>query len=58
MYTLGLLGFKLGLLFAYLRIGGFNKFHRIGIYIVIAACLINQILFTCILCFACKPVGA
>ena len=55
-YTMGLLGFKLALLFAYLRITGFNKVHRMIIYVVIAATFANQIVFTCVLDFSCHPV--
>lgn len=32
------------------------KGHRIAIYIALVLCVINQIAFTCVLCFACSPV--
>lgn len=53
---MGLLGFKLALLLAYLRVGGFDRTHRIVIYVVIVVCCLNQVAFSCILMFSCHPV--
>lgn len=55
-YTMGLLGFKLALLLAYLRISGFNPVHRVIIYVVLVATVLNQVVFTCLLMFSCHPV--
>ncbi|RHZ59823.1 putative integral membrane protein (Pth11) [Aspergillus thermomutatus] len=57
VYTLALLGFKVSLLASYLRIGGFIKAYRIVIVGVIVACVCNQVIFTFVLCFACRPVA-
>ncbi|EAW15669.1 putative integral membrane protein (Pth11) [Aspergillus fischeri NRRL 181] len=57
VYTLALLGFKVSLLASYLRIGGFVKAYRIVIIAVIVACVCNQLAFTFVLCFACRPIA-
>ncbi|KAF4245624.1 hypothetical protein CNMCM6805_003568 [Aspergillus fumigatiaffinis] len=57
VYTLALLGFKVSLLASYLRIGGFVKAYRIVIIAVIVACVCNQLTFTFVLCFACRPIA-
>jgi hypothetical protein len=56
MYTLALLGFKVSLLSSYLRVAGFVRVYRIISIAVIIACVCNQLLFTFLLCFACRPV--
>ena len=58
MYTVALLGFKIALLSSYLRIGGFVKKFRIIIIVIIAVCVVNQLIFTFLLSLACRPVGA
>ncbi|KAL2216001.1 hypothetical protein M432DRAFT_647162 [Thermoascus aurantiacus ATCC 26904] len=57
VYTLALLGFKLSLLFSYLRIGGFVKSYAYIIYGVIVLVICNQIIFTCVISFACHPIA-
>ncbi|KAF4249089.1 hypothetical protein CNMCM8057_007566 [Aspergillus fumigatus] len=57
VYTLALLGFKVSLLASYLRIGGFVKAYRTVIIAVIVACVCNQLAFTFVLCFACRPIA-
>lgn len=54
---MGLLGFKLALLLAYLRITGFNRHNRKIIYMVMVLCTLNQLAFTFVLMFACSPVS-
>ncbi|KAF7158072.1 hypothetical protein CNMCM5623_002584 [Aspergillus felis] len=57
VYTLALLGFKVSLLASYLRIGGFVKAYRIVIIAVIVACVCNQLAFTFVLSFGCRPIA-
>ncbi|KAL4879309.1 hypothetical protein BJY04DRAFT_220165 [Aspergillus karnatakaensis] len=57
IYTLALLGFKIALLASYLRIGGFVRAYRMVIMGAIVACVFNQIVFTFVLSFGCKPVA-
>lgn len=56
VYTLALLGFKVSLLTAYIRIGGFVQMYKAILQVVIAACVCNQLVFTFLLMFACHPV--
>ncbi|KAL4898679.1 hypothetical protein BDV59DRAFT_167334 [Aspergillus ambiguus] len=57
VYTLALLGFKVSLLSSYLRVGGFVKVYRVTGIIVIVACACNQLVFTLLLLFACRPIA-
>ncbi|BCR88879.1 putative integral membrane protein (Pth11) [Aspergillus chevalieri] len=57
VYTMALLGFKISLLSSYLRIGGFVNTYKYIIFAAIAACTINQLIFTFLLLFACNPVA-
>ncbi|OJJ81807.1 putative integral membrane protein (Pth11) [Aspergillus glaucus CBS 516.65] len=57
VYTMALLGFKVSLLTSYLRIGGFVNTYKNIILAAIAACTINQLIFTFLLLFACNPVA-
>ena len=57
VYTMALLGFKVSLLTSYLRIGGFVSTYKYIILAAIAACTINQLIFTFLLLFACNPVA-
>lgn len=57
LYTLALLGFKLSLLFSYLRFIGHQRTYRNMIYSVIALCAVNQFIFTLVICLACHPVA-
>ncbi|KAH8431438.1 putative integral membrane protein (Pth11) [Aspergillus melleus] len=56
VYTLALLGFKVSLLASYLRIGGFIRPYKVVIVVVIIAVVCNQMIFTCLLLFACSPI--
>ncbi|KAK1139767.1 hypothetical protein N8T08_011163, partial [Aspergillus melleus] len=56
VYTLALLGFKVSLLASYLRIGGFIRPYKVVIVVVIIAVVCNQMIFTCLLLFACNPI--
>ncbi|KAE8400624.1 hypothetical protein BDV37DRAFT_274341 [Aspergillus pseudonomiae] len=56
LYSMSLLGFKVSLLASYLRIGGFVKMYRTIIIVAIAAVVVNQIIFTFLFIFPCKPV--
>lgn len=57
VYTLALLGFKVALLSSYLRIGGFVRKYRLTVILVIVLCVANQLIFTFLLSFACRPVA-
>ncbi|GAB1200648.1 hypothetical protein APSETT444_010022 [Aspergillus pseudonomiae] len=57
LYSMSLLGFKVSLLASYLRIGGFVKMYRTIIIVAIAAVVVNQIIFTFLFIFPCKPVA-
>lgn len=57
IYTMALLGFKVSLLTAYIRIGGFVQSYRNVLIGAIVACVANQLIFTFILLFACRPVS-
>lgn len=56
IYTMALLGFKVSLLAAYIRIGGFVKTYKTVLIVAIVACVCNQLAFTFLLLFACRPV--
>lgn len=56
IYTMALLGFKVSLLAAYIRIGGFVKTYKMVLIVAIVACVCNQLAFTLLLLFACRPV--
>lgn len=54
-YVLGIWGFKMSLLFSYLRFfpaGG----YKIGTIIVAVACTMGHIAFMCVFIFLCTPV--
>ncbi|KAK5744377.1 hypothetical protein LTR17_002087 [Elasticomyces elasticus] len=51
------LGFKVSLLASYLRLAGFNRTYRQVLYVVIALVVINQLIYTFLLSFACRPIG-
>jgi hypothetical protein len=55
-YTLALLGFKLALLFSYLRIAGFVQVYRKILFGLVILCICNQITFTLLICLTCVPV--
>ncbi|PLB49360.1 hypothetical protein P170DRAFT_182674 [Aspergillus steynii IBT 23096] len=57
VYTLALLGFKVSLLSSYLRIGGFIQAYKVTIIVVIVAVVCNQLIFTFLLLFACRPIA-
>ncbi|KAB8260881.1 hypothetical protein BDV32DRAFT_149042 [Aspergillus pseudonomiae] len=57
LYSMSLLGFKVSLLASYLRIGGFVKMYRTIIIVAIAAVVVNQIIFTFLFIFPCKPIA-
>ncbi|KAE8149172.1 hypothetical protein BDV25DRAFT_168015 [Aspergillus avenaceus] len=56
LYAMALLGFKVSLLASYLRIGGFVKLYRAIIILAIVAVMCNQLLFTFLFIFPCRPV--
>ncbi|KAK4892078.1 hypothetical protein LTR27_009428 [Elasticomyces elasticus] len=56
IYCLAILGFKVSLLASYLRLAGFNRTYRQVLYVVIALVVINQLIYTFLLSFACRPV--
>ncbi|KAE8358530.1 hypothetical protein BDV27DRAFT_150364 [Aspergillus caelatus] len=56
LYAMSLLGFKVSLLASYLRIGGFVKVYRTIIIVAIVAVAVNQVIFTFLFIFPCKPV--
>lgn len=53
---MALLGFKVSLLAAYIRIGGFVQTYNTILIVAIVAVVCNQLVFTLILLFACHPV--
>lgn len=53
---MALLGFKVSLLASYLRIGGFVKVYRTIIIVAIVAVVVNQVIFTFLFIFPCRPV--
>ncbi|KAB8274994.1 hypothetical protein BDV30DRAFT_248024 [Aspergillus minisclerotigenes] len=55
-YAMALLGFKVSLLASYLRIGGFVKVYRTIIIVAIVAVVVNQVIFTFLFIFPCRPV--
>lgn len=55
LYPMGILGFKLCLLFTYLRLGGFQKKWRLLIWIVIILATLNSIIFAFVFAFTCNP---
>ncbi|KJK62232.1 SLAIN motif-containing family protein [Aspergillus parasiticus SU-1] len=55
-YAMSLLGFKVSLLASYLRIGGFVKVYRTIIIVAIVAVVVNQVIFTFLFIFPCRPV--
>ncbi|KAK3653404.1 hypothetical protein LTR56_004608 [Elasticomyces elasticus] len=57
LYCLAILGFKVSLLASYLRLAGFNRTYRQVLYVVIALVVINQLIYTFLLSFACRPIG-
>ncbi|KAK5695782.1 hypothetical protein LTR97_008202 [Elasticomyces elasticus] len=56
IYCLAILGFKVSLLASYLRLAGFNRTYRQVLYVVIALVVINQLIYTFLLSFACRPI--
>ncbi|KAE8165061.1 hypothetical protein BDV40DRAFT_259305 [Aspergillus tamarii] len=56
-YAMSLLGFKVSLLASYLRIGGFVKVYRTIIIVAIVAVVVNQVIFTFLFIFPCKPIA-
>ena len=56
LYAMSLLGFKVSLLASYLRIGGFVKVYRAIIIGAIVAVVVNQVIFTFLFIFPCRPV--
>ncbi|KAK3642610.1 hypothetical protein LTR56_010658 [Elasticomyces elasticus] len=57
IYCLAILGFKVSLLASYLRLAGFNRTYRQVLYVVITLVVINQLIYTFLLSFACRPIG-
>ncbi|KAK3655408.1 hypothetical protein LTR22_010293 [Elasticomyces elasticus] len=56
IYCLAILGFKVSLLASYLRLAGFNRTYRQVLYVVITLVVINQLIYTFLLSFACRPI--
>ncbi|KAE8331904.1 hypothetical protein BDV39DRAFT_200560 [Aspergillus sergii] len=56
-YAMSLLGFKVSLLASYLRIGGFVKVYRTIIIVAIVAVIVNQVIFTFLFIFPCRPIA-
>ncbi|KAL1304335.1 hypothetical protein AAFC00_000736 [Neodothiora populina] len=56
-YCLAVLGFKLSLLFSYLRVAGFNRAYAVTINVVIVAVIISQVIFAILLSAACHPIS-
>ncbi|KAK6813122.1 hypothetical protein RU639_010781 [Aspergillus parasiticus] len=56
-YAMSLLGFKVSLLASYLRIGGFVKVYRTIIIVAIVAVVVNQVIFTFLFIFPCRPIA-
>ncbi|KAE8343622.1 hypothetical protein BDV24DRAFT_161298 [Aspergillus arachidicola] len=56
-YAMALLGFKVSLLASYLRIGGFVKVYRTIIIVAIVAVVVNQVIFTFLFIFPCRPIA-
>lgn len=54
---MALLGFKVSLLASYLRIGGFVKVYRTIIIVAIVAVVVNQVIFTFLFIFPCRPIA-
>ena len=52
-----MLGFKVSLLGGYLRVAGFNRTYARILYFVLAMVIISQLIFTCLLSFACRPIA-
>ncbi|EMC98971.1 hypothetical protein BAUCODRAFT_45393, partial [Baudoinia panamericana UAMH 10762] len=57
IYCLALLGFKGSLLTSYLRLAGFNSTYRRILYAVLGLVVANQLIYTFLLSFACRPVA-
>ncbi|KAB8220660.1 hypothetical protein BDV33DRAFT_203301 [Aspergillus novoparasiticus] len=57
LYSMSLLGFKVSLLASYLRIGGFVKVYRTIIIVAIVAVIVNQVIFTFLFIFPCRPIA-
>ena len=58
IYCLAILGFKVSLLASYLRVAGFNRTYARVLYAVMGSVIINQLLYTFLLSFACRPVSS
>lgn len=56
VYCLAILGFKVSLLASYHRLAGFNRNYRIVINTVMALVVANQVIYTFLLSFGCRPV--
>jgi len=57
IYCLAILGFKVSLLAFYLRLADRNNIYRMVIRVVIGLVVVNQLIFTFLLSFACRPVS-
>ncbi|KAK3072224.1 hypothetical protein LTR53_007216 [Teratosphaeriaceae sp. CCFEE 6253] len=57
IYCLATLGFKVSLLASYLRLAGFNQTYRYVLHAVLALVILNQLLYACLLSFACRPIA-
>ncbi|PSK43045.1 hypothetical protein B9Z65_6999 [Elsinoe australis] len=57
VYCLAILGFKVSLLASYHRLAGFNRNYRIVINTVMALVVANQVIYTFLLSFGCRPIA-
>jgi hypothetical protein len=58
IYCIAILGFKVSLLASYLRVAGFNRTYRTVLYVAMGLVITNQVIYACLLSFACRPVSA
>ncbi|OQO08264.1 hypothetical protein B0A48_06134 [Cryoendolithus antarcticus] len=57
IYCLAVLGFKVSLVASYVRVAGFNRTYKIVLMVVMAMVIANQIIYTILLSFACRPIA-
>ncbi|OQO09229.1 hypothetical protein B0A48_06121 [Cryoendolithus antarcticus] len=57
IYCLAVLGFKVSLVASYIRVAGFNRNYKIFLMVVMAMVIANQVIYTILLSFACRPIA-
>nr|OQO26986.1 hypothetical protein B0A51_05003 [Rachicladosporium sp. CCFEE 5018] len=57
IYCLAVLGFKVSLVASYVRVAGFNRIYKIVLMVVMAMVIANQVIYTILLSFACRPIA-